>query len=259
MKKSLLVIGALLLLCTPVFADDSYKISVSATPVGTTRVTVTATSLLPISSSGYIEIRKTGETSGTFCQNVTFPVGTPATNCVATSLTAGTYTIFISAKGTDGKGYSGQSSFTIPPTSTSPSTGSGSTQQGIPSTAGSSQSGIPGRSPQQSGIPGVPSGSTSPGQSTGTILDVHLNNPLKVNNIQDAVKFFVNTLIKIAIPFIVVFFIWAGLKFILAQGKPDKITEAKKMFWYTIIGTLLILGAWTITNAIIGTVNSIVN
>jgi hypothetical protein len=29
------------------------------------------------------------------------------------------------------------------------------------------------------------------------------------------------------------------------------------MFLYTIIGTLLILGAWAITNAIIGTVNTI--
>lgn len=97
------------------------------------------------------------------------------------------------------------------------------------------------------------------GQSGGFLLDVKLQNPLKVDNIKDAVKFFVNTLIKIAIPVIVVFFIWSGLKFILAQGKPDEITKAKQMFWYTIIGTLLILGAWTITNAIIGTVNSIVS
>lgn len=97
------------------------------------------------------------------------------------------------------------------------------------------------------------------GEASGFNLQVRLNNPLKVDTIKDAIQFFVNTLVKIAIPFIVIFFIWAGLKFILAQGKPDKITEAKKMFWYTIIGTLLILGAWTITNAIIGTVNSITN
>lgn len=94
-------------------------------------------------------------------------------------------------------------------------------------------------------------------QATGFSLQVRLNNPLKVNTIAEAVKFFVTTLIKIAIPVIVVFFIWAGFSFITARGKPDKIKDAKKMFWYTIIGTLLILGAWTITNAIIGTVNSI--
>lgn len=103
---------------------------------------------------------------------------------------------------------------------------------------------------------GSPS-SAGAGQSSGFNLQVRLDNPLKVNTITEAVEFFVNTLIKIALPFIVIFFIWAGFKFVTAQGRPDKIKEAKQMFWYTIIGTLLILGAWTITNAIIGTVNSI--
>ena len=88
-------------------------------------------------------------------------------------------------------------------------------------------------------------------------LAIKLKNPLKVDNIQDAIRLIMNAIIKIAIPFIVVFFIWAGLKFILAQGNPEKLKEAKKMFWYTVIGTLLILGAWAITDAIVGTVNSI--
>lgn len=110
----------------------------------------------------------------------------------------------------------------------------------------------------QSGTAGTKT-NTAGGSGGGFILDVKLKNPLKVDTIEGAIKFFVNTLIKIAIPFIVVFFIWSGLKFILARGKPDEIVKAKQMFWYTIIGTLLILGAWTITNAIIGTVNSITN
>ena len=98
----------------------------------------------------------------------------------------------------------------------------------------------------------------APEKTGAFLLDVKLKNPLKVNTITEAIKFFVNTLIKIAIPFVVIFFLWAGLQFILAQGNETKLTKAKKMFWYTIIGTLLIFGAWAITNAIIGTVNSIV-
>jgi hypothetical protein len=88
-------------------------------------------------------------------------------------------------------------------------------------------------------------------------LKVVINNPLKVATIQDAIKLFMDAVLKIAIPFIVIFFIWSGLSFVLARGNPEKIKTAKNMFLYTIIGTLLILGAWTITNAIIGTVNSI--
>ncbi len=89
------------------------------------------------------------------------------------------------------------------------------------------------------------------------IVDVGLKNPLKVNTITDAVALFMNIILKIALPLIVIFFIWSGLEFVLALGNPEKIKKAKNMFWYTIIGTFLILGAWTITNAIIGTINTI--
>ncbi|HRH25310.1 MAG TPA: pilin [Candidatus Paceibacterota bacterium] len=88
-------------------------------------------------------------------------------------------------------------------------------------------------------------------------LKVRINNPLKVDTIEGAIQLFMNMVLRIALPFIIVFFIWSGLNFILARGNAEKIKTAKKMFWYTIIGSLLILGAWTITNAIIGTVNSI--
>lgn len=96
-------------------------------------------------------------------------------------------------------------------------------------------------------------------QASGFLLSVKLKNPLKVSTVEGAVSFFVNTLLKLAIPFIVLFFLWSGFKFITAQGNPTEIGKAKNMFWYTIIGTLLILGAWAITNAIIGTINTIVN
>ena len=101
----------------------------------------------------------------------------------------------------------------------------------------------------------LPASATTNG--SGLALKVVINNPLKVSTIQDAIKLFMDAVLKIAIPFIIIFFIWSGLSFVLARGNPEKIKTAKNMFLYTIIGTLLILGAWTITNAIIGTVNSI--
>lgn len=88
-------------------------------------------------------------------------------------------------------------------------------------------------------------------------LQVRIKNPLKVDTISGAIALFMNAVLRIALPFIVIFFIWSGVSFVLARGNPEKIKTAKNMFWYTVIGTLLILGAWTITNAIIGTVNSI--
>jgi Type IV secretion system pilin len=94
---------------------------------------------------------------------------------------------------------------------------------------------------------------------SGLCLNVKIKNPLKVDSIQGAIGLFMSAILRIAIPFIVIFFIWSGLNFVLARGNPEGIKKAKNMFWYTIIGTLLILGAWTITNIIIGTVNSVTN
>ncbi len=90
-------------------------------------------------------------------------------------------------------------------------------------------------------------------------LNFKLKNPLTVNTIQDAIKVIVNAVVRIAIPILVIFYIWSGLEFIFARGNPEKLKKAKNMFFYTIIGTLLILGAWTIVNIVIGTVNSIIS
>lgn len=103
----------------------------------------------------------------------------------------------------------------------------------------------------------------TPAGSSATAPDFNLavkfQNPLKVDTIQEAIALLVRTIIKLAIPVIVIFFIWSGLSFILAMGNPKKVGDAKNMFFYTVIGTLLILGAWTITNVIVGTVNSVAN
>lgn len=102
------------------------------------------------------------------------------------------------------------------------------------------------------------SGGDRKSTDSGFNLNIKVKNPLKVNTIQDAVRLFVNAIVRIAIPILVVFYIWAGISFILARGNSTKLEKAKNMFFYTIIGTLLILGAWTIVNVIIGTVNSII-
>lgn len=110
-------------------------------------------------------------------------------------------------------------------------------------------------------IPDPANSTIQNGQSASGVTDIplriKLKNPLKVNTLQEAISLFMDAVIKIAIPFIVVFLIWSGLKFILARGNAKELETAKKTFWYTVIGALLILGAWAITDAIVGTINSI--
>lgn len=105
-----------------------------------------------------------------------------------------------------------------------------------------------------------PPANTSTNPAASAPLNIHLTNPLSgVSTIPDAINKILSVVIRVALPLIVVFFIWAGFTFITARGNPEKIKVAKNIFLYTIIGTLLILGAWVITNAIIGTVNAIIS
>lgn len=102
---------------------------------------------------------------------------------------------------------------------------------------------------------------SAPESSTnGFDLNVHLENPLhETTTIPQALALIMRALFKIAIPIIVFFFLWTGLSYILALGKPEKLKEVHKMFLWTVIGTLLVLGAYTITNILVGTINTIVN
>ncbi len=229
--------------------DAAFRMSTTQQPGG--QVTIYATSLISVNATGWIEVRKAGQQPIVVCSNKNFPAQTLADPCVKPGLAAGAYTAHVFSTGTDGRPYNAMTEFSISGNTTSTTSNTGTTA------TGSSGSGTTGTTGTTFTPSGGAAGNSMPSNNT-TLLSVRLENPLKVNTVQDAIKYFVNALIRIAIPFIVVFFIWSGLQFILAQGNPDKLGKAKKTFLYTIIGTLLILGAWAITNAIIGTVNTLV-
>jgi hypothetical protein len=90
-------------------------------------------------------------------------------------------------------------------------------------------------------------------------LNIKLENPLSVSTIPEAIALFMRVVFKIAVPVIVFFFLWTGLSYILALGKPDKLKKVHNMFLWTVVGTLLVLGAYTITNILVGTVNTVIN
>ncbi len=104
-------------------------------------------------------------------------------------------------------------------------------------------------------IPGQQSGSSA---ADSVKIDIKLKNPLgETDTIPKLIKKIMDAILTVAIPFIVLFFIYAGFLFVTARGNKETIEKAKRMFWYTLIGALLILGAWTIASAIVTTVNEI--
>ena len=82
-------------------------------------------------------------------------------------------------------------------------------------------------------------------------------NPLKVDSFAGLVQALLQAAIIIGIPIAVLFIVFAGLKFVLALGSPEKLTTAKRNFFYTIIGVGIFLAASLIAPVIFSTVKSL--
>ncbi len=77
-----------------------------------------------------------------------------------------------------------------------------------------------------------------------------LTNPLAFDSIQDLLVALLNVLIVIATPIVVFFIIFAGFKYVTAQGNAEKVKEATRALTYAVIGGVLIIGAVAIAEII---------
>lgn len=55
---------------------------------------------------------------------------------------------------------------------------------------------------------------------------------------------------QVALPLVVLFLILAGAMFVFGRGNPQQLARAKMIFWWTVIGAAIIVGAWAIAYAI---------
>lgn len=84
-----------------------------------------------------------------------------------------------------------------------------------------------------------------------------IDNPLEVNNLNDFIGGLLKALLKIGIPILVVFLIYAGLRFVMARGNEKELEIAKKNFLWVMVGGAILLGAWTIVRLLKGTLDQI--
>ena len=74
--------------------------------------------------------------------------------------------------------------------------------------------------------------------------EASIENPLsEVNSLAELVGKLLDGLTQILIPFLVLFFVWIGVSFLLAQGNTEKISEAKENLLYGVIGAIIVLSA----------------
>ena len=101
-------------------------------------------------------------------------------------------------------------------------------------------------------VPSISSAACADG-STGVIC-----NPLKnVSDIPSLVKTIMGYVVQIGGVIAIFAFIYAGYKFVEAQGKPEELKKAKDIFFYTCIGVAILLGAQVIASLVVGTINNI--
>jgi len=85
-----------------------------------------------------------------------------------------------------------------------------------------------------------------------------IQNPLgSATTLRQVLAVVISTVQVIAGILSVVFIILAGLKFVLAAGNPAKITEARKMLLYVVIGVAIIFGAQAISLVVQNTITQV--
>lgn len=97
----------------------------------------------------------------------------------------------------------------------------------------------------------------NPGQPK-TPVSFQLENPLAgVGGLMELLNKIIDFVMLLAIPVIVIMIIWVGLQFVLARGNETEITKAKQMFFWVIIGAVIILSAKLIITIVESTINAL--
>jgi hypothetical protein len=84
-----------------------------------------------------------------------------------------------------------------------------------------------------------------------------LENPTSFRSIQDLVANMLKLMVMVAIPIITLFMVYAGFKFVLAQGNEEELATAKRNFFYVVLGSIFILGAWVFASLLGNTVTEL--
>ena len=85
-----------------------------------------------------------------------------------------------------------------------------------------------------------------------------IQNPLKGGtDIASFVNMILGYVVRIGGVVAIFAFIYTGFLFVKAKGSPKGLDDAKNVFFNTVIGVAILLGAQIISSIIIGTINSL--
>ena len=83
------------------------------------------------------------------------------------------------------------------------------------------------------------------------LADITLQNPIKAGSFAEVIQRIAKLMTEIGLPIAAIFLVWSGFLFVSARGDEKKLEAAKSAFYWTVIGTALIVGAYAIATAIV--------
>lgn len=81
--------------------------------------------------------------------------------------------------------------------------------------------------------------------------------PLKEKTIEGLISSITKIAVQVGGSVAVLFIIYSGFKFVTARGNPKELESAKQTFYWTMIGTAVLLGAWVLAEAIKATIEGL--
>ena len=76
---------------------------------------------------------------------------------------------------------------------------------------------------------------------------IQFTNPIKADSIEGLVTILLSAVVRIGTVVAVFMLIYSGFLFVKAQGDPGELEKAKKTFFWTVIGGVIVIGAQTIS------------
>jgi len=83
-----------------------------------------------------------------------------------------------------------------------------------------------------------------------------LTNPIKFDTFSAFVSAVTKTAVQVLMPFVVLAFIYSGFLFVKAQGNEKALGDAKKAIVWSVLGALILFGAWGFAEMIGKTVDT---
>jgi threonine/homoserine/homoserine lactone efflux protein len=88
-------------------------------------------------------------------------------------------------------------------------------------------------------------------------VNFHFKNPTRFNSVQELLAEFLAWIVNLGTVAVVLAFVYVGYQFVAAKGNPDAIKTAKISFMWTVIGTLVLLGAFVLREVITNTITTV--